>query len=145
MGASLLEAHLRAMTLTSEPRPQDTAGQERFRTITSSYYRGAQGIILVYDVANRESFDALPKWFSELETYVSSAVVKIIVGNKVDKVRLLCGPSFRLPSCWISAHHTLACPLLPHHCRLPLARAALTHHTSTRHAGTHACRSSRAK
>ena len=68
-------------------RTQDTAGQERFRTITSSYYRGAQGVILVYDVANRESFDALPKWFSELETYVSSAVVKIIVGNKVDKVR----------------------------------------------------------
>jgi len=63
----------------------DTAGQERFRTITSSYYRGAQGIILVYDVANRESFDALPRWYSELETYVSSSVVKIIVGNKVDK------------------------------------------------------------
>ncbi|KAH9946598.1 ras-domain-containing protein [Amylocystis lapponica] len=63
----------------------DTAGQERFRTITSSYYRGAQGIILVYDVANRESFDALPRWYSELETYVSPAVVKIIVGNKVDK------------------------------------------------------------
>ena len=86
---------------------QDTAGQERFRTITSSYYRGAQGIILgeyrrllsrprgmltwgpkiVYDVANRESFEALPRWFSELETYVSSSVVKILVGNKVDKVR----------------------------------------------------------
>ncbi|QRW09734.1 Ras-related protein Rab-18 [Ceratobasidium sp. AG-Ba] len=63
----------------------DTAGQERFRTITSSYYRGAQGIILVYDVANRESFEALPKWFSELETYVSPSVVKIVVGNKVDK------------------------------------------------------------
>jgi len=63
----------------------DTAGQERFRTITSSYYRGAQGIILVYDVANRESFEALPKWFSELETYVSPNVVKIVVGNKVDK------------------------------------------------------------
>jgi len=63
----------------------DTAGQERFRTITSSYYRGAQGIILVYDVSNRETFDALPRWFSELETYVSDAVVKIIVGNKVDK------------------------------------------------------------
>ncbi|CCM00219.1 uncharacterized protein FIBRA_02247 [Fibroporia radiculosa] len=63
----------------------DTAGQERFRTITSSYYRGAQGIILVYDVANRESFDALPRWYSELETYVSPSVVKIIVGNKVDK------------------------------------------------------------
>ncbi|QRV95344.1 Ras-related protein Rab-18 [Ceratobasidium sp. AG-Ba] len=63
----------------------DTAGQERFRTITSSYYRGAQGIILVYDVANRESFEALPKWFSELETYVSPSAVKIVVGNKVDK------------------------------------------------------------
>ncbi|KAF8147763.1 P-loop containing nucleoside triphosphate hydrolase protein [Mycena galopus ATCC 62051] len=61
----------------------DTAGQERFRTITSSYYRGAQGIILVlYDVSNRESFDALPRWFSELETYVSDKVVKILVGNK---------------------------------------------------------------
>ncbi|KAI0048141.1 ras-domain-containing protein [Auriscalpium vulgare] len=63
----------------------DTAGQERFRTITSSYYRGAQGIILVYDVSSRETFDALPRWFSELETYVSESVVKIIVGNKVDK------------------------------------------------------------
>ncbi|KAJ7117905.1 ras-domain-containing protein [Mycena crocata] len=63
----------------------DTAGQERFRTITSSYYRGAQGIILVYDVSNRESYDALPRWFSELETYVSDKVVKILVGNKVDK------------------------------------------------------------
>ncbi|KIJ67170.1 hypothetical protein HYDPIDRAFT_126984 [Hydnomerulius pinastri MD-312] len=63
----------------------DTAGQERFRTITSSYYRGAQGIILVYDVANRETFDALPKWFTEIDTYVSSKVPKIIVGNKLDK------------------------------------------------------------
>ncbi|KAG6328522.1 hypothetical protein ID866_10568 [Astraeus odoratus] len=64
---------------------QDTAGQERFRTITSSYYRGAQGIILVYDVANRETFDALPKWFTEIDTYVSATVPKIIVGNKLDK------------------------------------------------------------
>ncbi|KAG2346173.1 ras-domain-containing protein [Suillus weaverae] len=63
----------------------DTAGQERFRTITSSYYRGAQGIILVYDVANHETFEALPKWFSEIDTYVSITVPKIIVGNKVDK------------------------------------------------------------
>ncbi|KIJ31441.1 hypothetical protein M422DRAFT_70853 [Sphaerobolus stellatus SS14] len=63
----------------------DTAGQERFRTITSSYYRGAEGVILVYDVSNRESFDALPRWFSELETYVSSSVVKMVVGNKLDK------------------------------------------------------------
>ncbi|KAI6145490.1 ras-domain-containing protein, partial [Pisolithus tinctorius] len=63
----------------------DTAGQERFRTITSSYYRGAQGIIVVYDVANRETYDALSKWFTEIDTYVSSLVPKIIVGNKLDK------------------------------------------------------------
>lgn len=41
---------------------------------------------LVYDVSNRETFEALPRWYSELETYVSESVVKIIVGNKVDKV-----------------------------------------------------------
>lgn len=44
---------------------------------------------VVYDVANRESFDALPRWYRELETYVSESVVKILVGNKVDKVRSL--------------------------------------------------------
>lgn len=44
-------------------------------------------MILVYDVANRESFDALPRWYSELETYVHPKVVKMVVGNKVDKVR----------------------------------------------------------
>ncbi|KAG6870427.1 hypothetical protein C0993_004628, partial [Termitomyces sp. T159_Od127] len=42
-------------------------------------------LISVYDVANRESFDALPRWYSELETYVSDSVVKILVGNKLDK------------------------------------------------------------
>jgi len=65
----------------------DTAGQERFRTITASYYRGAQGVILVYDVSNRESFEALPRWLDELENYVPPEVVKIVVGNKLDKVK----------------------------------------------------------
>ncbi|KAL1921101.1 uncharacterized protein VTP21DRAFT_11736 [Calcarisporiella thermophila] len=64
----------------------DTAGQERFRTLTSSYYRGAQGVILVYDVTSRETFDALKNWFEELNAYCPNPdVVKIIVGNKVDK------------------------------------------------------------
>ncbi|CAO3693216.1 unnamed protein product [Rhizopus stolonifer] len=64
----------------------DTAGQERFRTLTSSYYRGAQGVILVYDVCNRETFDGLDSWFNEVNTYCSSSdVVKMIIGNKVDK------------------------------------------------------------
>lgn len=64
----------------------DTAGQERFRTLTSSYYRGAQGVILVYDVTNRATFDQLDVWFKELDTYAThKEVVKMVVGNKVDK------------------------------------------------------------
>ncbi|CAG8433205.1 517_t:CDS:2 [Ambispora gerdemannii] len=64
----------------------DTAGQERFRTLTSSYYRGAQGVILVYDVSNRETFDELENWFTELSTYCTNKdVIKILVGNKLDK------------------------------------------------------------
>lgn len=66
----------------------DTAGQERFRTLTSSYYRGAQGVILVYDVTNEESFNNLKVWFKELETYSNNDAIKIVVGNKVDQSNL---------------------------------------------------------
>ncbi|CAJ0843697.1 7557_t:CDS:2 [Entrophospora sp. SA101] len=63
-----------------------TIGQERFRTLTSSYYRGAQGIIFVYDVSIRETFDQLDNWFNELNTYCSNKnIAKIIIGNKIDK------------------------------------------------------------
>ncbi|KAJ2484244.1 Cu-binding protein, partial [Coemansia sp. RSA 2052] len=64
----------------------DTAGQERFRTLTSSYYRGAQGVILVYDVCSRESFEHLNNWIDELSTYCSSDdIIKMVIGNKIDK------------------------------------------------------------
>ncbi|BGP13017.1 hypothetical protein JCM10213_008008 [Rhodosporidiobolus nylandii] len=68
----------------------DTAGQERFRTLTSSYYRGAQGVILVYDITARDTFDSLASWINELDTFAgtgpaSREVVRMIVGNKVDK------------------------------------------------------------
>lgn len=64
----------------------DTAGQERFRTLTSSYYRGAQGVIFVYDVTSLDSFTHLSDvWLPEMETYASSDdVVKMVVGNKLD-------------------------------------------------------------
>jgi len=64
----------------------DTAGQERFRTLTSSYYRGAHGVILVYDVTRRETFDNLKDiWLREVEMYSSERqVVKMLVGNKID-------------------------------------------------------------
>ncbi|XP_051119804.1 ras-related protein RABC2a-like [Andrographis paniculata] len=65
----------------------DTAGQERFGTLTSSYYRGAHGIILVYDVTRRETYTSVSKtWMKELERYCTNPdCVKLLVGNKVDR------------------------------------------------------------
>ncbi|XP_074568099.1 ras-related protein RABC2a-like [Curcuma longa] len=65
----------------------DTAGQERFRTLTSSYYRGSQGIILVYDVTKRETFTNIADvWIKEIELYATNHnCIKVLVGNKADK------------------------------------------------------------
>ncbi|KAL9459547.1 hypothetical protein AB3S75_002864 [Citrus x aurantiifolia] len=65
----------------------DTAGQERFRTLTSSYYRGAQGIIMVYDVTRRDTFTNLSDvWAKEIDLYSTNQdCIKLLVGNKVDK------------------------------------------------------------
>ena len=62
----------------------DTAGQERFRTITSSYYRGAHGIIVVYDVTDRETFDNVRHWLEEIDSNSGPNVEKLLVGNKCD-------------------------------------------------------------
>jgi len=65
----------------------DTAGQERFRTLTSSYYRGAQGIVFVYDISSKESFESVENvWQKEVDMYSTIPdAIKIVVGNKVDK------------------------------------------------------------
>ena len=62
----------------------DTAGQERFKTITSSYYKGAHGIIVVYDVTDQESFHNVKQWLNEIDRYANENVNKMLVGNKCD-------------------------------------------------------------
>ena len=62
----------------------DTAGQERYRNITANYYRNAQGIMLVYDVTNRKSFEAIDAWISQIDLHAGESVNKILIGNKSD-------------------------------------------------------------
>jgi len=62
----------------------DTAGQERFRTITTAYYRGAMGILLVYDVTDEQSFQNIRNWIRNIEQHAADGVDKILVGNKCD-------------------------------------------------------------
>ena len=63
----------------------DTAGQERFRTITQTYYKGAMGIILAYDVTDDNSFNNIRNWMRQIETHASENVAKILIGNKCDR------------------------------------------------------------
>ena len=62
----------------------DTAGQERFKNITASYYRGAHGIFVVYDISDMESFKNINNWLIEIEKNANKNVYKILVGNKCD-------------------------------------------------------------
>lgn len=62
----------------------DTAGQERFRAVTSAYYRGALGALIVYDISRRTTFDSVSRWLEELNTHCDTAVARILVGNKCD-------------------------------------------------------------
>ncbi|KAL4462047.1 hypothetical protein ABPG74_000892 [Tetrahymena malaccensis] len=63
----------------------DTAGQERFRTITNAYYKGADGIVLVYDITNSTSFEDIERfWLNEVESYAEKDVELLLLGNKSD-------------------------------------------------------------
>ena len=62
----------------------DTAGQERFKSITTSYYRGAHGIILVYDVTRRDTFNHIAHWYAEIRKNAVDGTTGLLVGNKVD-------------------------------------------------------------
>ncbi|KAJ8383785.1 hypothetical protein AAFF_G00214720 [Aldrovandia affinis] len=62
----------------------DTAGQERFKTITTAYYRGAMGIILVYDITDEKSFENIQNWMKSIKENASSGVSRMLLGNKCD-------------------------------------------------------------
>lgn len=86
----------------------DTAGQERFRTITTAYYRGAMGILLVYDVTDEASFNNIRNWIRNIEQHASDNVNKILVGNKADmdeskRVCKLCWQCFNAALCFFSS------------------------------------------
>lgn len=66
----------------------DTAGQERFRTITTSYYRGTDAVILVYDVTDESSFESVEGWIHGMNSKVGSDAIKVLVANKIDNERL---------------------------------------------------------
>ncbi|KAF2074594.1 hypothetical protein CYY_004101 [Polysphondylium violaceum] len=63
----------------------DTAGQERFRTITSSFYRGAHGVIIVYDMTDQNSYNNVMLWMQEIQRYAVFGVSRVLVGNKFDQ------------------------------------------------------------
>ncbi|CAL9064335.1 ras-related protein RGP1-like [Musa acuminata AAA Group] len=62
----------------------DTAGQERYRAVTSAYYRGAVGAMLVYDITKRQSFDHMTRWLEELRGHTDRNIVIMLIGNKSD-------------------------------------------------------------
>ncbi|XP_076337898.1 RAS oncogene family member Rab19 [Tachypleus tridentatus] len=62
----------------------DTAGQERFRTITQSYYRSANGVVIVYDITKRSTFLSIQRWIEEVRRYTAPSIPVLLVGNKCD-------------------------------------------------------------
>ena len=62
----------------------DTAGHEKFRTITTSYYKSAHAIIILYDITEQSSFEHIKNWMVEIEKFAKQGVLKLIVGNKKD-------------------------------------------------------------
>ncbi|GAM83709.1 hypothetical protein ANO11243_016980 [Dothideomycetidae sp. 11243] len=71
----------------------DTAGQERYRAITSAYYRGAVGALLVYDISKHQTYENVQRWLKELREHADSNIVIMLVGNKSDLRHLRAVPT----------------------------------------------------
>ena len=75
----------------------DTAGQDRFRAVTRSYYRGAAGALLVYDVTQRDSYNHISTWLNDARTMANADISLILVGNKTDLASDVCVSHLLLP------------------------------------------------
>jgi Ras-related protein Rab-8A len=84
IGVDFQTKHLRVHGHGAMLQIWDTAGQERFRSITNTYYRGASGIMLVYDVTDRKSFDKVTEWATQIRARAGLDVVCMLIGNKTD-------------------------------------------------------------
>ncbi len=83
-----LDYRLKSMTLQNDKNIKlqiwDTAGQDRFRAITKNYYKGANGIILIYDVTNKQSYENVKNWLTQIKEEANPNVIIYLAGNKID-------------------------------------------------------------
>ena len=83
-----LDYRLKTMTLENDKTIKlqiwDTAGQDRFRAITKNYYKGANGIILIYDVTNKQSYENVKNWLTQIKEEANPNVIIYLTGNKID-------------------------------------------------------------
>jgi len=84
IGVEFATRSIKCDSKTIKAQIWDTAGQERYRAITSAYYRGAVGALLVYDISKSQSFEDVERWLNELRDHADSTIVIMLVGNKSD-------------------------------------------------------------
>lgn len=84
IGVEFATRTLKVSGKTIKAQIWDTAGQERYRAITSAYYRGAVGALLVYDITKKQTFDNTERWLTELREHADDDIVILLVGNKSD-------------------------------------------------------------
>lgn len=93
IGVEFATRSIQVDTKTIKAQIWDTAGQERYRAITSAYYRGAVGALLVYDISKRQTYDNVTRWLKELRDHADSNIVIMLVGNKSDLRHLRAVPT----------------------------------------------------
>lgn len=93
IGVEFATRSIQVDTKTIKAQIWDTAGQERYRAITSAYYRGAVGALLVYDISKHQTYDNVTRWLKELRDHADSNIVIMLVGNKSDLRHLRAVPT----------------------------------------------------